>query len=596
MKRWLWLGLFAVKAFAGDVPDQLPKDLKWETNDTDPVFASPEAKKGGTFHDHISSFPPTIRFLGPDANNASRDKVLYNFFTLIDIHPNTDKVIPLLATHWAFGKDHKSMYFRLRKNARWSDGKPITADDFVFTDEMMRSKWIVDPSSTELYVADIAALKKYDDVTIGIFAPRPKPDIYFYLNIAPYPKHFFAPLDKDFVTKFNWTPPPTSGAYKISAVNKGKSIILERVKDWWGENERYLKNRFNVDRIEYSVVREENVSFEMFKKGDIDAYFVTRPTDWHQKAQGELFEKGFIKKLWAYNDIPQSPQGIFLNEDFPLFKDKNVRIAFAYAMNFEKLIKTMLHNDYERLNSESIGYGAYTNPKIKARPFDLAKADEYLKKAGWIERGPDGVRVKDGQRLSATLSYSIDSFTQRYVILREEALKAGIEMKLNLMDETAAYKQAMEKKHEMTYWAWTTNPRPEYWQGWHSANAHKAQSNNITNIDNKELDTLIDKYRNSVEEKDRISFAHQIQQMIHDECVFIPSYDVPFIRYAYWRYWRLPKPPATKSTDGNIFEPLHSQYGGLFWLDENLKKETLAAKSEGKSFPPVTEVDKTFKK
>src|SRR5690606_28547956 len=106
---------------------------------------------GGTYRDSITSFPLTLRVVGPDSNGAFR-----NFFdgltwNLIAIHPNTSNYIPGIASHWAYGTDNKTVYFKLNKNAKWSDGKPVTAKDFVFTLEFMRSKHIVAPWYNEYY-------------------------------------------------------------------------------------------------------------------------------------------------------------------------------------------------------------------------------------------------------------------------------------------------------------------------------------------------------------------------------------------------------------------------------------------------------------
>ncbi len=112
---------------------ELPEDIKWLTNETDPVYASSDAKKGGTYKTGLLSFPLTFRVVGPDSNSGFRSAILGNQLSLIGIHPNTENIIPELATHWAFGKDKKTMYFKLNQNARWSDGHPVTAHDFTYT-------------------------------------------------------------------------------------------------------------------------------------------------------------------------------------------------------------------------------------------------------------------------------------------------------------------------------------------------------------------------------------------------------------------------------------------------------------------------------
>jgi microcin C transport system substrate-binding protein len=260
----------------------------------------------------------------------------------------------------------------------------------------------------------------------------------------------------------------------------------------------------------------------------------------------------------------------------------------------DRVLKTILRNEYERLDSDTVGFGPYTNPKIKAKPFDLARANKLLDEAGWTSRDKDGIRMKEGKRLTVEISYGGDIVTPRLVIIKEEAKKAGIEFNLKLMDGTAAFKLLLEKKHQMAFTAFSTNLRPEYWQSYHSDNAHKPQTNNVTNVDNKELDKLVEAFRDSLEVKERIKLAHKIQEKFAEIGAFIPAYSIPYFRSAYWRYWKHPDVPATKLSD-SAFEPFASSSGGLFWFDAEAEAETKASMKSGKSFPVVTTVDKTFK-
>ena len=107
--------LWAGPAFARPA---LPENLQWLTNTADPVFASPEARRGGTFHTAIMSFPLTFRTVGPDSNSSFRSAILGNQLSLIGLHPNTLNIIPEIATHWAFDPDKKTMYFKLNPEAR----------------------------------------------------------------------------------------------------------------------------------------------------------------------------------------------------------------------------------------------------------------------------------------------------------------------------------------------------------------------------------------------------------------------------------------------------------------------------------------------
>ncbi len=133
---------------------------------------------------------------------------------------------------------------------------------------------------------------------------------------------------------------------------------------------------------------------------------------------------------------------------------------------------------------------------------------------------------------------------------------------------------------------------PTFWQHYHSVNAHKPQTNNITNTDDKELDKLIDEYEVGSDLETRLKLSHQIQQIIHEQADFIPSYKVPYVREAYWRWIRLPASYGTRTSSDEVTDPFSA---GLSWFDEDAKKETLEARAAGRGFPPVTIVDETWR-
>ena len=572
---------------------QLPEDIEWLTNTEDPVFSSSESKKGGIFRETLENFPLTFRTVGPDANTSFRSAILGNQYSLIGIHPNTLKIIPELATHWAYGKDKKTMYFKLNKDARWSDGKPVTAGDFAFTLEFMRSPHIIAPWYNDYYTKEIDKVIVYGPHTLAVVATKAIPDLHLTLGLQPTPKHFYGTLNKEFIKKYNWKIVPNTGPYQISDFDKGKKIKFKRKKDWWAKDLKYYQNRFNVDTIIFEVVKDYNLQWEYFKKGKIDVFSLQDPKYWHEKANTPVILNGYVNKIWFYNDTQRSAGGLWLNQSKEIFKDKNVRYAFAHAMNFGKVIRQVLRNDYSRLENSVVGYGPYSNTKIKARRFNLAKVEEYMTKAGW-HRGPDGIWTKNGVRFSVDITYGFDDHTPKLAVLKEEAKKAGIELNLQLLDPTAWYKKIMQKSHDVAYLNFSTNLRPSYWQGWHSDNAHKSDTNNLTETDDPELDKLIDQYRNSLDEKERIALSLEIQEKIHEIGAFVPAFMAPYIRQACWRWWRLPKVPGTKRTT-SLFAMFDSGTGGLFWYDKSLHEETKTAMKSGKIYEPVTIVDETYR-
>ncbi len=573
---------------------ELPKNLKWETNDSDPTYADPNAKPGGTLRKFVLTFPMTVRTVGPDSNNSFRNNILDNTWALVGTHPNTRNTIPLLATHWSVGKDMKSMYFKINPQAKWSDGKPITADDFVFALEFMRSKNINAPWYNDFYSTEISKVEKYDTHTIGVFSPKKKPreQLILYLGIAPRPKHFYGgKVPKNYTRAFNWKPEPTTGPYYLKTVKKGKSMTLVKIKDWWAKDMRFIKGRFNPDKIIIKVIRNNQVAFEHFKKGNLDTYNLLSSENWFQKGDGKEYRKGYIEKTSFYTDSPRSNRGFYMNSDYELFKTKPLREAFSHALDIDLAIKKVFRSDVARLEHIYTGYGDYENKSIKARRFDIGKVKSIMAKEGWT-RGGDGIWKKGNKRFSVKLTYGYPAYTDYLAFIKEQAKKAGVEIELDLLDGATSFKKIQEKKHQVSFSAWGVKMLPSPWESYHSDNAHKTQTNNISNTDDKELDALIDKYRKSVDRKEMVQLSRKIAQKVHDYAAFVPAHYFPFVRGAHWRWVRFPKKAGTNLSIQEFDDVTHAEYGGLMWIDEDLKKETLAAKKSGKTFPPVVRIDK----
>lgn len=574
---------------------ELPEGLNWVTNTTSSEWSSESAQKGGNLRLSISSFPLTLRTTGPDSNKSFRSFLLDNQLPLVAMHPNTDEIIPILASHWAYGTDRKTVYYKIKPSARWSDGKMVTADDFLFALEFNRSQFIRAPWYNKHYSEEIVDITKYDSHTIGITGAhaKPKKDLHYYYSILPRPRHFHI-LDDNWIFNFNWKIEPNTGPYQIEKFRKGKYIHFLRKPEWWANGDRFLRNRFNVDRVLMKVTRDPNTAFKYFERGEIDIFGLTLPKLWHEKAKGPIFKKGFIHKITYYNQIEKSSSGLFLNIENEKLENIAVRKALAYSLNFDKVIKNILRNDYERLPSFHTGYGEYSNTNVKPLKHDLVTASKLLDDAGWSEKDSSGIRIKNNQQLSFNLTYGDKLYEPQIIVLTEEAKKSGISLIPRFMDPTSFYKNVMEKKHDIAWLMWSTGFRPAYWQHFHSDNANKPQTNNITNFSDKHIDELIIQYRKSTIESERIHLAHSLEQAIAEQFIFIPSTMVPFTRAGYWRWLKLPKSIATKSSQ-SLFDPFNSTTGGLFWIDAKTKLNSLSAKRSGKGFKASTLINTDYK-
>lgn len=608
--RSLWLcGISLTVAFSSSFAHaaQLPDNLDWQTNNSDPIFASPEAQFGGIYHTYIDSFPQTFRTVGPDANGGFAAWTR-STMALLDRHPNTDNWLPSIATSWAFSGDHKTVYFKLDPKAKWSDGKPVTAKDFTFILQIMRSKDIVAPWYNDFYTKEISDIIAYDNHTIAVVSGKPRnPDeLMDYVNLSPIPAHFYANPSKDengdgiaddFVRRYNFKPEPTVGPYYIDDIDKGKAVSFKHVKDWWGYSNKYYQHRFNVEKISIKVIRDPDIAFKYFEKGQLDSFALVRPTLWHDKAVGENYDKGYIHKAWAFNQAPVGAGGIWLNTAMPMLDDINVRQGLMHAMDYDGMLDKILRNDYVRKNNPmGSGHGDYDQPDITAPKFAPKLAASFFEKAGFTQIGPDGIRQNEkGQRLSFAVTYATPAHTPRIAYLREQAKLAGLDLTLNLIDGSSMFKYVLEKKHQLSFHDMSASRIPVYWQYFSSEFANKPQNNNFTNYSSPELDKLIESYRNEFDLTNKHQLSRQIQQKVYEAKVVIPGYSVPYAREGYWRWMKLPKEMATKQTEALFYPSGFVGSLGTFWIDQDAKKETKDAMDSGKAFEPVTIVDEKYR-
>jgi microcin C transport system substrate-binding protein len=576
-------------------PAEIPADLVWENGMDQPEIGDPAAKKDGAFRRFIPTFPPTIRPFGDNANNSFRGD-LYDYIDLpmVSLHPQTMEMIPGLAREWATSQDGRTIYFRIDPEARYSDGVPVRARDFLVSVYLRVSDNIVNPYSKQFYRENIAQVAMYDELTVSVSLPEAK--IYAPAiagAITPSPPHFYSEYGPDYNERYQWRFPPTTGAYEVlpEDIIKGASITQTRVKNWWAKDRKYYRYRFNPDKLVHTVVRDESKAFELFRAGELDTFFLTQPQLWYEKSEIAPVYNGYIERVTFYNKYPKVPRGLYLNVSKAPLNDLDVRIGIHHAMNWQKVIDVMFRGDYQRLNAFNEGYVTFSDPSIVARPFSIDAARAAFAKAGYTQEGRDGILTKpDGTRLSVSVTYpAMPQIDRIFAILREEAKACGFELRLDGLEYTVAYKKEMQKQHEMALGSWLINPPvPDFHQFLHSTNAIdekgnlKPQTNNTFVWHRADTDVLSEKVRTASTAEELKDAAWKLQRIMHDEAIFVPGYSVDFVRIGSWRWVKWPDCENTRFSPPVVYDP-HEVF--VFWIDEAVKAETQSARRTGRSFP-----------
>ena len=623
MKRKSCVGLMVSVAILGSSgaqsqdaglanPVTLPDGIVWETNNEDPLIGSPAAIRGGTFNYPRGAYPLTFRLVGPNSNDAFAgwNRAFTMAFGLVGRHPVTDNFIPMMATHWSVQEDQRTIYFRLDPDARFSDGESVTAEDYVFTWRMMQSEHIVDPFYNSYAAQYYESVDRIDDYTLRIVGTRPSwrpiPD---YAGLWPTPSHAVV-LDEDWVSRTTNEFQVAVGPYVVSDVARGESVTFERVDDWWGDEKRYFIGQYNFDQIALRVIQPER-SLDYLRLGELDMITENTARTWNEEYTFEAVRNGWLKRARVFVENPSGIYGLHMNLEAPIFRNKDFRKAMQHLFNFERLNRNLMFNEYFKQISFFEGT-EYANPDLEPYTFDPVLAREYLERAGYrppddtrngsFLRGvwnalrgvivtrshTDGVLVNErGEPASFTVTYGSQGLTRHLTVMQQEYRRAGVDMRLQLLEPGTAFERGLERKYEMTLTNRTAGLYPAPRQYLHTEFQRETNNNDIWGFGTEEVDQLIRIYEEDLDFENRLDAVHRIDEIVSEEAFYIPFWMAPYIRIVHWDYLQFPEfylPRRTQSiTDWMVY-----------WIDPERRATLEEAIANGEAIELDGEIDKDY--
>lgn len=562
--------------------------IRWESNDTMESLGDPRAVKGGTFRWPIQAFPTTVRAVGPNANtafNSMMEGMCYE--PLIGIHPVTLDWMPGLAHRWATGAHRRVFYFRMDPDARFADGTPVAADDVVASWEFFTHESIKDPFYNSYYATvepqalapDIVRFISKDDgwrafmkcAFIQIFAAK---------ELRP------CIAAGDYVDRYQFKFMLGTGPYEFDSQVKGREIVLRRRPGYWAEKKPTNVGLSNFDKVRFIVVHDESLMFEMFKKGDLDFYYVNVARQWKQECDFDKIRKGWIQKRKVYTDKPCGITGLAFNMREKPFDDARVRRALAFMFPREVMINKLFFDEYIPLDSYYPG-GIYENPDNERIRYDPDVAVKLLAEAGY-DRWDGGGRLvdRDGRPFEFSLMYSDKSMERILTVIQEYMADIGITVKLKLVTSETQFALINERKFKVDYRSWTgllfPNPRSSF----HSSMADKAGTTNICGVADPAIDALIDEYDACQKIERRIEIIREMDGLLMKMHSYALSWYAPFDRVLYWN--RYGHPDFYFSKTGNYQGML-----GYWWIDPEKDRALEAAIASGADLP-VGETEVTY--
>ncbi len=470
---------------------------------TDQQDGSDQKSYGDTLIAAYTADPQSLNFVSATdkfSNIIARlmtDSLIYH-----DQHLN---IIPKLAESWDISEDRKTITFHLRKNARWHDGVPVTAEDAKFTYEK-----IIDPSS--LATNKIAQFKDVEEVsvpdpyTLKVKYKEPFSPALVAWNVSLIPKHLFE-KELDFIHSRHHDHPIGCGPFKFVQWDRTQKIVLEA-------NDQYWDGRPYLDRIIFKIIPSEQVRFEAVLTGDID-YAILSPLNCIKDAERIEFKTRL--RTFMYNPIYLWFIGWNMDGSNPFFTDKRVRQAMTYAMDREGFLR----NVYFGLGKVAItDFQPDTwafDDTIEPYPYDLERAKLLLDEAGWKDSNGNRIRDKNGIEFEFTLIFPAGSETsvQMASLFKESLERIGVKMNLIKLEWSTFSKRRKSHAFQASMSGIRKDIDPDPYEIWHSSQYENGA--NYGGYYNPEADKLIEEGRREFDRNKRKEIYKKLQKILHED-------------------------------------------------------------------------------
>jgi microcin C transport system substrate-binding protein len=484
----------------------------------------------------------------------------------------------LLAEAMSYPDDFSSVSFRLRAEAKWHDGKPVTPEDVIFSFNAFNK---FSPQVAASYRRVVKVEKTGDrEITFTFDAPgnRKLPQIIGQLTILS--KEWWEGTDKDgkkrAVGESSLEPPLGSGAYRIKEFAAGRSIVYERVKDYWGSNVNVNIGRNNFDELRFEYFRDATVAIEAFKANTVDWRSENSAKNWATAYDfTAVSEKRVVLEEFPINNVGIM-QAFAFNIRRDKFKDPRVRLAFNYAFDFEALNKQIFFGQYKRIASyfEGTELAATGLPTGRELEFmetvrDKVPAELFTKAySNPVSGNPTAVRTNQREALRLFREASYDMVNQQlvnrktsepftveflanapifervFLFYKPSLERIGITVSVRTVDEAQYANRLRNWDFDIITYAWGESllPGNEQRGNWGSQAADQAGADNVIGIKNPAVDAMIEQVVFAKNQADLVAATKALDRVLLWNHYVVPQWAYGKLRTARWDRFSHPNP------------------------------------------------------
>ncbi len=538
-------------------------------------LASPRARPGGRFRIFAGGSPKSLNYL-LDNNSFTAQVFGLLYESLLGSDPLTGDHAPGLARSWSVSGDGRVFTFEIDPAARWSDGRPVTADDVCWTFSQ-----VVAPGSLagahKMVLEPFEAPVALDERRVQFTARETHwRNLGAAGGLPVLPRHALEGLD---FNRLHFDFPVVSGPYRPGEHRENISLRLERRADWWGWTRPENRSTLNFQTLEFRFFAERENAFEAFRKGELDLFPVYTARLWVKETQGERFDRSWIVRQEVRNRKPVGFQGFAMNLRRAPYDDVRVRQALAHLLDREKLNRTLMYRQYflHRSYFEDL-YDAEHPCRNPTYPFDKARARALLAEAGWTANPSTGWLEKDGRPLMIRFLNRDQTADRFLAVYREDLRDAGIQLQVERKDLAAWFRDMDAFHFDMTWAAWGSGLHKDPESLWHSREAERPSGNNITGFRDPRVDALIEAQRTEFDVSRRHAICREIDRILTEQCPYVLLWNTSSTRLLYWNRFGVPETLLSKHGD-------ESAALVYWWFDPDSDADLRDAMAHGRPLP-----------
>ncbi|MFQ5763419.1 MAG: extracellular solute-binding protein [Rhodospirillales bacterium] len=570
-------------------------DLKYPADFTHFEYVNPTAPKGGTVRlNAIGTYDSFNSFI-IKGNAAAGLGFIYDNL----MFGSADEAFSqygLLAESVEVPDDRSWVAFTLRPEARWHDGKPVTADDVIYSFDLLVEKGT---PFYRFYYGNVDRVTKTGPRTVRFdFKPGGNRELPLILGqLTVLPKHYWEAREFD---KTTLEPPVGSGPYRIDSFEPGRSITYRRVEDWWGRDLAVNKGSYNFDVIRYDYYRDSTIALLAFKAGEYDYRPENSSKAWATGYDIPAVKNGMVLKEEITHNRSSGMQAFVFNTRREIFKDRRVRYALAHAFDFEWSNKNLFYGQYSRTrsyfdNSELAATGVPEGDELKLlEPYrdrlppelftqeynppktdgsgsiraNLRKASRLLTQAGWIIKGQERVNEKTGKPFRFEILLVSPLFERVVLPFVKNLEKLGVKATVRTVDPSQYRRRLDTVDFDVVVGGFgqSLSPGNEQRSFWGSAAADLEGGRNLIGIKDPVIDELIEKVITAPDRKALVTSVRALDRVLQWGHWVIPHWHAKYDRIAYWNKFGR---PAITPVRGNQF---------MAWWVDPVKEEALKSK------------------